>query len=104
MMLSLRRILVLTFFPLALFGQQNLFPILGGQRVGTSVFTFLKIGASARAAGMGEAVVALHQDASSLFYNPAAIGQLSGTQLSTSRVQWPADVTYDFLGVSHHLA
>ena len=104
MTFSLRKILVLTFFPLALFGQQNLFPILGGQRVGTSVFTFLKIGASARAAGMGEAVVALHQDASSLFYNPAAIGQLSGTQLSASRVQWPADVTYDFLGISHHLA
>jgi len=28
---------------------QNFFPILGGQRVGTSVYTFLKIGVSARA-------------------------------------------------------
>ena len=37
---------------------QNIFPILGGQRVGTSVFSFLNIGVSARAVGMGEAVVA----------------------------------------------
>jgi len=101
---ALRKTVILALFHLTLSGQQNFFPILGGQRVGTSVFTFLKIGVSARAAGMGEAVVALHQDASSLVYNPAAIGQLSGTQISTSRVQWPADITYDFLGVSHQLA
>ncbi|MBQ84424.1 MAG: PorV/PorQ family protein [Candidatus Marinimicrobia bacterium] len=101
---AFRKTVILALFPLALSGQQNFFPILGGQRVGTSVFTFLKIGVSARAAGMGEAVVALHQDASSLVYNPAAIGQLSGTQVSTSRVQWPADITYDFLGVSRQLA
>ena len=54
---------------------QNLFPILGGQRAGTSIFTFLKIGVSARAEGMGEAVVALHQNASSIYYNPATIAQ-----------------------------
>jgi hypothetical protein len=50
---------------------QNLFPILGGQLSGTSVFTFLNIGVSARAVGMGESVVALNQDASSVYYNPA---------------------------------
>lgn len=104
MNIPFRKIVIFTLFPLALSGQQNFFPILGGQRVGTSVFTFLKIGVSARAAGMGEAVVALHQDASSLVYNPAAIGQLSGTQVSSSRVQWPADIRYDFLGVSRRLA
>ncbi len=104
MKMALRRIIILTLFPLTLFGQQNFFPILGGQRVGTSVFSFLKIGASARAAGMAEAVVALNQDASSIAYNPAAIGQLSGTQVSSSRVQWPADITYDFLGISRQIA
>ena len=54
---------------------QNLFPILGGQRAGTSVFTFLKVGVSARAEGMGEAVVALHQNAASIYYNPATVAQ-----------------------------
>ena len=56
---------------------QNFFPILGGQRAGTSIFTFLKIGVSARAEGMGEAVVALQQDAASVFYNPATIAQFN---------------------------
>ena len=78
---------------------QNLFPILGGQRAGTSIFTFLKIGVSARAEGMGEAVVPLHQNASSIYYNPATIAQFSQTEISSTRVQWPADVTYDYFSM-----
>ena len=52
---------------------QSLFPVLGGQRAGTSVFSFLNIGISARAVGMGEAVVALNQDAASIYYNPCLL-------------------------------
>lgn len=83
--------------------QQNFFPILGNQGVGTSVFTFLKIGISARAVGMGEAVVALNQDASAVYYNPAAIAQLPNTQFVATRVQWPADINYDFVGITGRL-
>ncbi len=79
---------------------QNLFPILGGQRSGTSIFSFLKIGVSARAVGMGEAVVALRQDAGSVYYNPATIAQFEISQMSTSRIQWPADINYDFAAFS----
>jgi len=61
---------------------QNFFPILGGQRAGTSIFTFLKIGVSAHALGMGEAVVALNQDAASVYYNPATIAQFKKNQLT----------------------
>lgn len=88
---------------------QNLFPILGGQRAGTSVFTFLKIGVSAKAEGMAEAVVAHHQNASSIFYNPATVAQFSQTQISVSRIQWPADIQYDYFSVAtsinqrHHI-
>ena len=71
---------------------QDIFPILGGQRAGTSVFTFLIIGVSARAVGMGESVVALNQDASSVYYNPAAIAQLSDTELSATQIQRPAGI------------
>ena len=67
---------------------QNLFPILGGQRSGTSVFSFLNIGVSARAVGMGESVVALNQDASSIYYNPASIAQLDQTEVAISQIQW----------------
>jgi len=79
---------------------QNLFPILGGQRVGTSVFTFLNIGVSARAIGMGESVVALNQGASSIAYNPASIAQLDRAEIFISKVDWPANINYDYLSMS----
>jgi hypothetical protein len=82
---------------------QELFPILGGQRVGTSVFTFLNIGVSARAVGMGESVVALNQDASSLFYNPATIAQLDQTEISISQIQWPANINYDYFSITRNV-
>ncbi len=83
---------------------QDLFPILGGQRVGTSVFTFLNIGVSARAVGMGESVVALNQDASSVYYNPASIAQLDKTEISLTQVQWPADINYDYFSATRHVS
>ncbi|RMF07589.1 MAG: hypothetical protein D6762_07260 [Candidatus Neomarinimicrobiota bacterium] len=82
---------------------QNFFPILGGQRVGTSSFTFLKIGSSARAVGMGEAVVAMNQDAASIYYNPATLAQLGAMDMVSSRVNWPADIHYDYLSITRHL-
>ena len=82
---------------------QNLFPILGGQRAGTSVFTFLNIGVSARAVGMGESVVALNQDASSIFYNPAIIAQLENTEISVCQIKWPAEINYDYFSITHRL-
>lgn len=87
------------------FGEsQNVFPILGGQRAGTSIFSFLKIGVSARAVGMGEAVVALKQDAGSLYYNPAAIAQFDKRQFTATRIQWPADINYDFFALSSRIS
>ena len=82
---------------------QSLFPILGGQRAGTSVFTFLNIGVSARAVGMGESVVALNQDAASIYYNPAIIAQLDKTEVSISQIQWPAEIYYDYISITRQL-
>jgi len=82
---------------------QNLFPILGGQRAGTSVFTFLNIGVSARAVGMGESVVALNQDAASIHYNPAIIAQLDKTEISISQIQWPAEIYYDYVSFTRQI-
>ena len=82
---------------------QNLFPILGGQRAGTSIFTFLNIGVSARAVGMGESVVALNQDAASIYYNPAVIAQLDQTEISMSQIQWPADINYDYFCITRRI-
>ena len=80
---------------------QDLFPILGGQRAGTSIFTFLNIGVSARAVGMGESVVALNQDAASVYYNPASIAQLNDTEISMTQIKWPAEINYDYFSMTH---
>ena len=97
-----RYTLFLVFLTGSILGQ-NFFPILGGQRAGTSIYTFLKIGVSARAEGMGEAVVALQQDAASIYYNPGTIAQFSGTKFSASRIKWPADINYDYFAFTQKL-
>src|SRR5258705_452634 len=68
---------------------------LGGQRAGTSSATFLRIGIGARAVGMGEAFVAVANDPSAIYWNPAGLASLQRRELSISHVQWPADVTYE---------
>ena len=82
---------------------QNFFPILGGQRAGTSIFTFLKIGVSAHALGMGEAVVALNQDAASVYYNPATIAQFKEIQFSTTHIELPAEIKFDYFSMNRNI-
>ncbi len=70
---------------------------LGGQRAGTSSATFLRIGVGARAVGMGESFVAVANDPSAIYWNPAGLASLQRRELAISHVQWPADVTYEHL-------
>lgn len=100
--LSLKVLLI--FITTSFCSSQNLFPILGGQRVGTSVFSFLNIGVSARAIGMGESVVALNHGASNISYNPGVIAQLEKTEISLSTINWPSDIKYDYLSISKKLS
>ena len=95
--------LIFSLFLFSICVGQNLFPILGGQRAGTSVFSFLNIGVSARAVGMGESVVALNQDASSIYYNPASIAQLDQTEVAISQIQWPSEINYDYFAITRHI-
>src|SRR5712692_5692602 len=70
---------------------------LGGQRAGTSSATFLRIGVGARAVGMGESFVAVANDPSAIFWNPAGLASLQRRELAVSHVQWPADIHYEHL-------
>ena len=60
-------------------------------KVGFSSATFLKIPLSARGAGMGEAFVAVANDASSVFWNPAGTAQMPGRGIYISDTEWWAD-------------
>ncbi len=82
---------------------QNLFPLLGGQRIGTAAATFLKIDVGAQATAMGGAAVAMATDATALYWNPAAAAQLPGNYLTISHIEWPTDIQYEYLGYVHHI-
>src|SRR5437016_158316 len=70
---------------------------LGGQRAGTSSATFLRIGVGARAEGMGETFVAVANDPSAIYWNPAGLASLQRTEIAESHVEWPAQISYDHL-------
>jgi long-subunit fatty acid transport protein len=61
------------------------------EKVGTFGAQFLQIGTTARAAGMGSAYTAVADDAASVFWNPAGLVNLRGSEFVLSHVVWPAD-------------
>ena len=81
----------------------QLFPTLGGQRAGISTAQFLKIGVGGRASAMGDAFVAVANDASSLYWNPAGLVQFEKNELIFSHNRWVVDINHDFLGGVYHL-
>ena len=65
------------------------------EKVGTLGGQSLKIGVGARAAAMGDAYVAVADDASAVYWNPAGIARLSGQTISLNHTSWPADILFD---------
>ncbi len=70
---------------------------LGGQRVGTSSGDFLKIGAGAKAVAMGEAFIAIADDPSALYWNPAGIASADARAVLFSHTSWLTDVSIEYL-------
>lgn len=81
----------------------QLFPVLGGQRAGISTAQFLKIGVGGRASALGDAFVAIANDASALYWNPAGLTQFKQHQLIFSHNRWVVDINHDFLGGVYHI-
>jgi long-subunit fatty acid transport protein len=95
-------ILLLLFFTTSNYAQ--LFPTLGGQRAGISTAQFLKIGVGGRASAMGDAFVAIANDASALYWNPAGLVQFDEDEVIFSHNQWVVDINHEFLGGVYHFA
>ena len=70
-------------------------------KVGTTAAQFLKIGAGVRSIGMGGAFVAVANDVTALYWNPAGIATISGGGEATfNHAEWLAETSYDFAGVT----
>lgn len=73
-------------------------------KVGTTAAQFLKIGAGARAIGMGGAYVAVSNDIYSTYYNPAGIAQVDETaEVAFNHANWLAGMNYDYVAGSLNL-
>lgn len=69
-------------------------------QVGTSMANFLKIGVGPRAIGMGEAFVAMANDASAIYWNPAGLGSLTKNEVLAQTTTWIADTKLYFIGLA----
>jgi long-subunit fatty acid transport protein len=84
-------------------GSAQLVPNLGGQRAGISAMQFLKIGVGARAVALGETFVAIANDASALYWNPAGLVQFNQNQAIIAHTEYVVDIKHEYLGVAYHL-
>ncbi|MBN1634625.1 MAG: PorV/PorQ family protein [Ignavibacteria bacterium] len=96
------KILVFILFVSVSISFAQLIPNLGGQKTGTSSLQFLKIGHGARSAGMAETFVAVSDDISSLFWNPAGLVAFKENGLTMSHTEWFIDTHLEFIGGVYH--
>jgi len=68
----------------------------GFNKVGTTAAPFLKIEFGARPVGRGGAFVALADDPSGIYYNPAGIAALKKVYILGGHTKWFADLNYDY--------
>ncbi len=68
-------------------------------KVGTTAAKFLSIPVGARATGMGGAFVAIANDPSAMYWNPAGIARLTQSEALFSHSAWIADISFNYAGV-----
>lgn len=96
----MRRLFLILFILgfITLSANAQLIPVLGSQRAGTSSLQFLKIGVGGRATGMGESFVAVANDITALYWNPAGLMQFNGFGVHISHSEWLVDLKHEFFG------
>jgi hypothetical protein len=73
-------------------------PSVASAEDGSAGLAFLKLGAGARAVGMGDAYTAVNGDASSVYWNPATIVDVDNLDVTLMHNEWFQDIRYEYVG------
>lgn len=93
-------IILVGFFSSSLFSQEFVSDV---SKRGTTGAPFLSIGQGSRSMGMGSAFVAVVDDPSALYWNPAGITKINGSGFFVDHTEWLADIKYNFLALTYNL-
>lgn len=74
-----------------------------GGESGTCSAQFLKLGAGGRAMGMGGAFVGLANDVTAVYWNPAGLAGIGGTQLAFMHQSVFQDISYEYFACAQPL-
>ena len=74
------------------------FPAVSLAEDGTSGLTFLKLGAGARAIGLGGAYTSVSGDASSIYWNPAGTVDVDNIDIVLMHSEWFEGIRYEYVG------
>ncbi|OIO04996.1 MAG: hypothetical protein AUJ51_00760 [Elusimicrobia bacterium CG1_02_56_21] len=69
------------------------------KNIGTSAAEFLRLGAGARALGMGEAYTAVAEGPDAVYWNPAGLERMDHMEAIYTRSELPAGIHHDFLAI-----
>ena len=89
---------ILILCALSWFGASGLMLAQSSSGEGTAGAKFLSIAVGSRAVAMGDAFVAVANDASSLYWNPAGASFLQNNALILNHINWFADIKHDYVG------
>lgn len=70
----------------------------GVTKVGTTAANFLAIDVGPRANAMGSAYVAIANDVTAMYWNPAGIANIENFDMLFSNTKWIADVSFNYAG------
>lgn len=72
--------------------------------MGTASGQFLKLGAGARAVAMGEAVVAVADDATALYWNPAGLTRIEKRSVTLMHSAYAGSTSFDYIAFGARLS
>ncbi|HHE54913.1 MAG TPA: PorV/PorQ family protein [Caldithrix abyssi] len=70
------------------------------ERPGSSTAQFLKISVSPRASALGDAYIAVVNDAEAVTYNAAALATIEGINVNFNHTEWLAGINHEFFSIA----